>query len=304
MKLSVVVPVYGSEEILPTLVRSIHDVMEANNYEFELILVCDASPDNSWSVIKRLRNEYSEIKGILLRKNSGQHNAVFAGLAAASFPIVVTLDDDLQHDPKDIPLLVGSLAPGVDVVYGTFVNRHHPLWKKLGSQFNSFMASAILGKPKKIYLSPFRIIKKELVDEILKFRGPFVYIDGLILAMTESIVSANVSHHRRSKGKSNYSFAKSVKLWLEMATTTSIRPIRIMTIFGATLSMVSIIAGVLLVLQRLTLNLFPTGWASIIVTVLLFSGVQLLSLGMIGEYLGKTSLAVNGLPQSLEKERT
>jgi undecaprenyl-phosphate 4-deoxy-4-formamido-L-arabinose transferase len=303
ISVSVVIPVYGSEAILPKLVQKIHKVMVENDYDYELILVCDASPDNSWSSIKELKLQYPKIKGILLRQNSGQHNAVFSGLAASSYPIIVTLDDDLQHDPEDIPSLMKALEPGVDVVYGVFTNRNHPMWKKIGSRFNNNVANLILSKPKDLYLSPFRLIRRELVTEILKFKGPFVYIDGLILALTRQIQSVEVAHHLRNSGRSNYGISKSIKLWLEMISTTSIKPIRIMTLFGATLSFLSLIAGILLVIQRLTSDTFPSGWASIIVTILLFSGVQLLSLGVIGEYLGKTALAVTGLPQTVEKEQ-
>jgi glycosyltransferase involved in cell wall biosynthesis len=303
-KISIVIPVYASEAILPDLVVSVDQVMTENNYDYELILVCDASPDNSWSEIKRLKTKFPTIKGILLRNNSGQHNAVLAGLAEAKNSIVVTMDDDLQHDPRDIPKLIEALVPETDVVYGAFRNRNHPIWKKAGSKFNNGVATFVLGKPQELYLSPFRVIRQEIVLELLEFKGPFVYIDGLILAMTNSIKSVEVAHYSRKTGKSHYGFSKSIKLWLEMTTTTSIRPIRMMTLFGGAISLVSIFAGVFLIFQRLFLEVFPAGWASVMVTVLLFSGVQLLSLGLVGEYLGKTAMAVNGLPQSLEKERT
>jgi glycosyltransferase involved in cell wall biosynthesis len=303
-KISIVIPVYGSERILPDLVSSIDQVMSEKKCDYELILVCDASPDDSWNSIKHLRKEFPKVQGILLRKNVGQHNAVLAGLAAATHSIVVTMDDDLQHDPRDIPKLIEALTVETDVVYGAFMNRNHPFWKRIGSKFNNRVATFVLGKPKGLYLSPFRVIRKEIVDELLRFKGPFVYIDGLILAMTNNINSVDIFHYSRKTGKSRYGFSKSLKLWLEMTTTTSIRPIRLMTLFGAAISFLSIIAGAFLIFQRLFLDVFPAGWASIIVTILLFSGVQLLSLGLVGEYLGKTAMAVNSLPQSLEKDRT
>ena len=300
--ISIVIPVYGSEKILPELVKRIDEVMLATNTGYELILVCDSSPDKSWDVILNLKKDYGKIRGILLRNNVGQHNALIAGLKASRHSIVVTMDDDLQHDPKDIPSLVNGLKSGFDVAYGQFLNRNHPVWKKVGSKFNNWVATLILGKPKDLYLSPFRAISSEIVEEILKFRGPFVYVDGLIIIATKSITSVEISHHARLEGRSLYGISKSIKLWLQMATTTSITPLRFTTLLGLALSLFSLFSGVLLIVQKFTIDAMPIGWSSLIVTILFVSGVQLFSLGMIGEYLGKTSLVTSGRSQFVIKE--
>jgi undecaprenyl-phosphate 4-deoxy-4-formamido-L-arabinose transferase len=300
--ISIVVPVYGSEKILPELAKRIDEVMLERKINYELILVCDCSPDNSWEVIKELKKRNPKIQGILLRNNVGQHNALIAGLAASKNSVVVTMDDDLQHNPADIPALLDGIEEGHDVVYGQFQNRNHPAWKKAGSKFNNRVATIILGKPKNLYLSPFRAISREIVDEILKFRGPFVYVDGLIVIATKSINSVLIEHHERHEGKSLYGISKSIKLWLQMATTTSITPLRLTTLLGLGLSLFSLLMGILLIIQKFTIDAMPIGWSSLIVTILFVSGVQLFSLGMIGEYLGKTSLVTSGRSQYVVKE--
>jgi undecaprenyl-phosphate 4-deoxy-4-formamido-L-arabinose transferase len=269
----------------------------------ELILVCDDSPDGSWEVIKDLKMKNSEIKALNLSKNVGQHNAILAGLSIAVNPLVVTMDDDLQHDPRDIQKLIAALEPGVDVVYAEFASKHHPFWKKIGSTFNNLVASIILQKPRNLYLSPFRIIRKEIVDQVLLFRGPFAYIDGLLISSTKRIKSVLVSHNKRFSGKSLYGFSKSLKLWVQMATNTSIAPLRFTTILGIAVASLSFLIGVLLVVTKLIDSAYPVGWASLIVTVLFLSGIQLLSLGVLGEYLGKAALALSGKPQYVIKDQ-
>lgn len=293
---SVVIPVYGSEAILAKLIDGIKTSLKST--EFEVILVCDDSPDGSWSVIRSLVSENRNIRGILLGRNFGQHNALLAGFAASKFEIVVTMDDDLQHNPLEIPLLIKSLESGeFDVAYGNFSSREHPYWKKLGSWLNNIIASKILAKPLSLYLSPFRAIRRSIVLEVLKFKGPNPYIDGLLLTYTRSITSVGVSHSKRDQGKSSYGFSKSLQLWVQMLTTTSIAPLRFATKIGMLFSLIAMVLGFLLVIQKLTLDIMPIGWSSIIVTILFTTGIQLFALGMIGEYLGKVSLTVNQHPQ-------
>jgi glycosyltransferase involved in cell wall biosynthesis len=296
-EISVVIPVYGSERIIPELISRIDRALTQAQYKYELILVCDSSPDESWQVIKGLKTEYPQLKALLLRRNVGQHNAIMAGLAKASAQVIVTMDDDLQHDPFDIPKLVTQIESGADVVYGEFHEREHALWKKLGSYFTNAVATRVIGKPKGLYLSPFRAIKKEIVDDILRFKGPYAYVDGLIIQATSAIKSVPVTHGKRHEGTSLYGMSKSVMLWLQMLTTTSITPLRFTALLGLSLSAFSLFLGLLLIIQKFTLDLMPIGWSSLIVTVLFVSGVQLFSLGMIGEYLGKTALLVSGKSQ-------
>jgi polyisoprenyl-phosphate glycosyltransferase len=303
-EISIVVPVYRSEQILQELAFQIDAEMTASSTVYELIFVCDGSPDESWAVIGDLAEGNPSIRGVLLQNNFGQHNAIMCGMAYATKDVIVTMDDDLQHSPRDIEHLVAAIQPGVQVVYGHFTNRHHSFLKRLGSKFNNLLASLILGKRPNLYLSPFRAIRKEVVNEIIKFKGPFVYVDGQILEVTRAIKSVDVEHHRRFDGKSGYSFAKSLSLLMHMATTTSLIPLRLSTLVGLSMSVISFLAGLVIIVLRLSGSSTPVGWASLIVTVLFASGVQLFALGVLGEYLGKIALASVGRRQYVVEDTT
>lgn len=209
----------------------------------------------------------------------------------------MTMDDDLQHSPADIPLLLEELARGRDVVYARFKKRQHANWKILGSRINDLVAGYLMQKPKGLYLSPFRAMKSVIRDDILRYHGPYVYVDGLILSVTRNIGTVDVDHHERYAGDSGYSFRKSLSLWLKMATSFSIVPLRITSFLGIVFSGIGFLLAIFLIIQKLTLDRMPIGWSSLIVTILIVGGVQLLALGMLGEYLGRVLLTLNSRPQ-------
>lgn len=299
LPISVVIPVYGSEHVLPELVSQLSEVlMEVVGLDaFEIIFVCDLSPDNSWLVIESLAADYPFVRGILLRKNAGQHNALMAGFSKARGEVVITMDDDLQHSPKDIPSLLNKLEQGADIVFAKFKNRQHATWKVLGSKLNSVVAGYLMQKPKDLYLSPFRAIKAEVVAEILKYQGPYVYVDGLLLSYTRNVDSVEVEHHDRYRGEGGYSFVKSVSLWLKMATSFSLVPLRVTSFIGIVISLLGFLLALVFIIQKFTIDMMPIGWSSLIVTILIVGGFQLLALGVIGEYLGRVLLTINAHPQ-------
>lgn len=299
-KLSIVIPVYGSEKVLPELLSQIQKVMAGLDEvcgNFEIIFVCDRSPDRSWQVIQELAAKQTQVHGILLRMNAGQHNALMAGFAQAKGEIIVTMDDDLQHSPSDIPKLLLEIKQGSDVAYARFKNRNHALWKIAGSHLNNLVASYLMQKPKDLYLSPYRAMTAAIRDDILKYQGPYVYVDGLILTVTRNIASVDVEHHDRYAGDSGYSLRKSMSLWLKMATSFSIVPLRLTSLLGLIFSGLGFLFSILLVIQKFTFNIMPIGWSSLIITILIIGGVQLLAIGMIGEYLGRVLLTINSRPQ-------
>ena len=298
-RLSIVVPVYRSATILPQLVEQIYAEMNNENLSdnFELLLVNDASPDNSWQVIRSLANTHPFIKGISLRRNFSQHNAIMAGLNHVSGEFVVLMDDDLQHPPNAIRDMLHALEEGYDVCYTNYLNRHHASWKKLGSKFNDWVATRLLGKPKGLYLSSFKGLRREIVQEIIRYDGPYVYIDGLILDVTRSITTIDIEHQERQEGEGNYNLRRSVSLWLKMATSFSVQPLRIASYTGIALAILSLIMIIFVIAQKLLHPEFPRGWASLIATVLFIGGIQTLCIGMIGEYLGRTYLKLNHKPQ-------
>lgn len=299
-RLSVVIPVYGSAPILPELVRQIHDALTSGlppGTAFEVVLVNDCGPGDSWSVIRSLAAEKPYLKGIALRKNAGQHNAIMAGLNYATADVIVMMDDDLQHSPYDIPLLYGKILEGYDVCYADFKSRHHAAWKVIGSAINDRAARFLLKKPKGLYLSPFKAIRREIRDELVKYGGPFVYLDGLILSVTSNIASAQVEHHPRHGGKSEYNLYRSVSLWLKMATNFSIAPLRLASFTGLAFSGVGFLLAVALAFERFANDKLPEGWTSLMVVVLILGGIQMLALGTIGEYVGRLFLNINRRPQ-------
>ena len=298
-KVSVVIPVYGSATILPDLALRLEAALleSAGKEAFELILVNDCSPDNAWAVIVDLAKVYPWLRGINLAKNVGQHNAIMAGFKLAKGEYVVTMDDDLQHDPADIPRLLAALEPDHDLCYVTFESRKHAAWKRIGSRFNGAVAGLLLDKPRGLYLSPFRGIRRAVVDAALRYAGPFVYVDGLLLQATNRIVTISAQHHQRSDGASGYSFRKSLSLWLKMATSFSVIPLRLVSAAGIAGAVLGGILAIAVFINKLMDPAMPIGWPSLIICILIVGSMQMLALGAIGEYIGRILLTINNKPQ-------
>jgi undecaprenyl-phosphate 4-deoxy-4-formamido-L-arabinose transferase len=296
---TVVIPAYGSSAILARLVDAVEAPLAASacGGGYELVLVHDCGPDDTWSRIVSLAQSRPWLRGVDLSRNSGQHNAIMAGLSVARGTYVVTMDDDLQHDPADIPRVIDCLRQGADVCYVQFAARKHAAWKRLGSAFNDRIARWLLRKPAGLYLSPFRGLRRHVVQQMLRYTGPFVYLDGLILQSTSQISTIRAEHHARSDGQSGYSLRKSISLWLQMATSFSVAPLRLASLAGIIFSCAGFAAAVALVVQKLLDPSTAAGWTSIIVAVLIIGGVQLLALGVIGEYVGRVLLNVANRPQ-------
>lgn len=302
MQLSVVVPVYRSAQCLPELVRRVEEELARHFDSYELILVNDNSPDACWDVIQQLISEYDFVVGVNLRKNSGQDNAIMAGLRISTGEVVVIMDDDLQHDPADIPALYRHTGSGFDVVYAKFIQKQQALWKRLGSRLNDRLAVFVLGKPSNIYMSPYKAVRREVIDEIVKYTGPYPYVDGLIFTVTSNITEIAVRHHGRFAGESNYNILRSCKVWLKLATGFSAIPLRIAAMLGAGMSVLAFALGAYLILQALVGGHGPEGWASVIVSILFIGGVQLICIGMVGEYIGRIFITQNMRPQFVVKE--
>jgi polyisoprenyl-phosphate glycosyltransferase len=305
--LSVVIPVYGSEAVLPALVARLGEslaAIESLQGSYELLLVCDASPDRSWQVIGELAARHAWVRGLRLRMNAGQHNAVMAGFDRARGRVVVTMDDDLQHDPGDIPALLAGIEGGHDVVYARFKDRKHAWWKIAGSRLNDLVAGYLLQKPRGLYLSPFRALRAEIVADVLRYKGPYAYVDGLILSVTRNIGSVDVDHHGRYAGTSAYSLRKSISLWLKMATSFSIVPLRLTSFAGLCFAGLGFLLAMAFVIQKFTIDRMPDGWSSLMVSILILGGVQLIALGMLGEYLGRVLLTLNSRPQFVVGDAT
>jgi polyisoprenyl-phosphate glycosyltransferase len=302
MQISIIVPVYRSAECLPALARRVEEEVTRSFRTYELILVNDDSPDTSWEVIQRLASEHNFVTGINLRKNAGQDNAIMAGLNVAIGEVVVIMDDDLQHDPSDIVALHKQIECGFDVAYARFEEKQQALWKNLGSWFNDRVAIWTLGKPKDIYMSPYKAIQREVVQEIIKYSGPYPYVDGLIFSITSKITQVSATHHARFAGRSNYNLWGSIKVFLKLATGFSSFPLRMVALLGTTMSLLAFLLAAWFVLIKLTSAHGPEGWASVIVAILFIGGVQLIGIGAVGEYVGRIFVTQNARPQFVVKE--
>lgn len=302
IQVSVVIPVYNSENCLDKLVRRLTDILGSLGKDYEIILVNDCSPDNSWQKIVELCHAYDKLKGISLRKNFGQDSAIMAGLNYSSGESVIIMDDDLQHDPVDIPFLLEGLDRGYDVCYALFDSKKQSWFKNLGSLFNGKVANMILNKPKEIYLSPYKAIKREVVEEIVKYDGPYPYIDGLLFRVTRNITQVIVQHHERYAGKGNYNLIKSIRVWMRLATNFSVTPLRVASFLGFLCSGIGIILSMVFIIQHFVNGKAPVGWASLITVVLLLGGIQLITTGIIGEYVGRLFLHHSKQPQFIVRD--
>jgi glycosyltransferase involved in cell wall biosynthesis len=302
IKISIVVPVYNSEECILELNKEVHQALKEFR-EYELILVNDKSQDKSWDKIEEVCQLNEKAIGISLRKNFGQDGALLAGLRMVKGEYIVIMDDDLQHSPADILKLYEECCKGYDVCYAYFSDKKQSGWKNIGSKVNGMLSQKMLNKPKEIYLSPFKIIKREIIDEIVKFPGSYPYIDASILTITSNLTQIPVEHHERYKGKSNYSLLRSIKVFMSHVTNYSIYPLRLITMVGFTSAIVSFILGIIYLIQYiLGVTHKVEGWITIVILLIFFGGVILISLGLIGEYIGRIFMSVNEKPQySIDK---
>src|ERR1700730_10110443 len=290
--LSIVIPVYNGAGSIPELIGALEELPIQGGHE--IILVNDASPDNSLEVCKALIDKARvPITLVNLARNYGEHNAVMAGLRHARGAHIITMDDDLQNPPEEVQrLLAFAQETGREVIYTYYDDKQHSFWRNLGSSFTNRVSDYVLDKPKGLYLSSFRCMSAFVVSEITRYEGPFPYVDGLILQVTHDIDRLLVRHLARAVGQSNYTMRRLLRLWLSMFVNFSVMPLRLSTLTRFGLSLAGTV-GSLMVITEALFFAPPAGWASLMAAVLLLSGVQLVILGIVGEYLGRLSLTAN-----------
>jgi len=298
--ISIVIPVFNGARSIGTLVDELVARLSLD-YKIDIVLVNDCSPDNSEEVCIGLTNKYPKIVSFFsLAKNVGEHNAVMAGLNKATGDFAIIMDDDFQNPVSEVLKLADfMIANDFDVVYTFYDEKKHSLFRNIGSNFNDKVANLMLDKPKNLYLSSFKIINRFLIDEVIKYNLPYPYIDGLILQCTSKIGKIKVSHSARQTGKSNYTIRKLVRLWMNMFTSFSVLPLRVATILGFIFSVFGFLIGVYAIIEKIYNPDVPQGYTFLIVIISLYAGVQLIAIGMVGEYLGRLFMSHNRKPQFL-----
>jgi len=287
MNLSIIIPVYNGASALPSLVGCLFQVLKTNAAQYELIFVNDGSRDNSWQVISNLCAQHEWIRGINLMRNYGQHNALLCGIREAEYDIIVTMDDDLQHPPEEIPKLLEKLNEGYDVVYGTPQKEAHDLWRNVASKFTKWALQAAMGVHIARNVSAFRAFRTELRDAFTDYQSPFVSIDVLLTWGTTRFAAVPVRHEERKLGTSNYTFGKLMTHAFNMLTGFSTLPLQIASFMGFLFMGFGILIIIYILINLMIQGRVVPGFAFIAGIIAIFSGVQLFVLGIIGEYLGR-----------------
>ena len=291
--ISLIIPTYKGSETLSKLIEEL--ILVFKNYKIEIVIVNDCSPDNTHEDCINLFRKYPDkIIYLKLSKNFGEHNAVIAGLRHSEGDLVIIMDDDYQNAPNEaFKLAEYSLKNDYDVVFTKYRVKKDSFIRNLMSKIANISAQLILKKPNEIYFSSFKSIKRNLVNEITKYKGPYPYIDGLILSVTQNIGSYEVAHAERKQGKSSYSLYKLAKHYGNLITNFSTIPIHLFSIVGFVITIVSFFFIISIIIEKIFNPDVPLGYSTLITIIIFFSGVQILFLGLIGEYVGKILKNVN-----------
>ncbi|GAB4142514.1 MAG: glycosyltransferase family 2 protein [Thermogutta sp.] len=294
--LSVIIPVYGGKHSIRAIVNRVMQLY-ARDHRLEIILVDDASPDDAWQELVQLHTEFPQyIHIIQLMRNFGQHNALMCGLRHARGRYVITMDDDGQHPPEEISKLLEAIEQrNADVVYGVPDARRHAPWRNLGSWVVVSFYKLVFRT--RVTPSAFRVLRREAVDSILPYDLNYTYLDGLLAWNTDRIVSVAVEHRPRAEGRSGYSLGKLVQLALNLFTNFSYLPLQVVSVLGLLVAVFGLGMGGYYVYRYMAGTITVPGYASIIVAVLVLGGLQMLALGIIGEYIGRVHININRKPQ-------
>ncbi len=300
MLISFVIPCYRSGNNIIQVIEEIKTTMQIKpEYEYEIILVNDCSPDDTFKTLKRLAEDNKQVVAVDLAKNKGQASATMCGLRLAKGDYIVCGDDDGQTPFNTLFDLKRKLDDeDFDVICGKYTRRDRTsLFRQLGTKMNEFMAHHMLEYPKDLYLSVYFIAKKFVIDEIVKYPNPYPYITGLLVQVTSKIGNVDVPQRKRLEGNSGYTFKKLLSLWVNGFTAFSVKPLRFATVFGCIFSAVGFIATLVLIITKLVNPTIAIGWTSIMALTLIASGIILLVVGMVGEYVGRTYISINKTPQ-------
>ena len=303
-KISFVIPCYRSEKTLPLVVEEIQEKMKTlPQYEYNIFLVNDCSPDRTIDVIRRLCQENNNIRGIDFARNFGQHSALMAGLRHSDGDYVVCLDDDGQTPADEVDKLLLKLEEGYDAVYAKYDHKQHSAFRNFGSKVNERMTRTMLGKPKELYVSSYFAVKRFVVEDMVKYENSYPYVIGLVLRATRNIANVPVNHREREVGVSGYTLGKLLGLWLNGFTAFSVKPLRITTAIGGFSALMGFLYGIYTVVKRLVNPDVPLGFSALMAALVFFGGMIMLMLGLIGEYVGRVYISLNNSPQYVIREK-
>ena len=304
-KVSAVIGLYNSEKTIGDVIKELKEAFnESGKYELEMVLVDDHSPDNVYQLVKGYAKEDKSIKVIHLAKNSGQTNAVIEGYRHATGEYIIEMDDDLQMPAREAVRMVEHLEQNdFDVVFAKYAEQKESFGRRLGSKINNKMTQIMLKKPKHIRVNSFYVMRKFVKDEMIKYSNHYPYLYGMIFGITKNVDNLEVEHRERAYGKSNYTFKKLVGLWTNGFLNFSVEPLRVATKLGTIIATISFIVAIVLIIQRIIYPTKSMGWSSLMVTIIFFSGVQLLGMGLLGEYLGRQYISDSGMSRVSVKEK-
>lgn len=299
MLYSIIIPCYNSSKTIRKVVElTMQEMDRQKRTPYEFVLVDDFSPDGGATIreLEALADDYACVKIVELAKNSGQHNAVMAGLNYAGGDALIAMDDDMQTHPSQLPILFEEFDKGYDIVYGYYPQKKHSLFRNFGSYINYLSVRILIGKPKDMKTSSFWIIRRFIRDYVIQYKSQYTHLQGLFLRTTRNISSVPVKHFEREVGTSNYTFKKLVGLWSNIMGY-SIVPLRLATYCGYIFSLLGILGAGYIVIRKLLIPSMAIGWPSMMVAICFFSGVNLLFMGLIGEYIGRMFLGMSRYPQ-------
>ena len=302
-KVSFVIPCYRSALTIGKVVKEIQDTMQSlAQYTYEIILVNDCSPDETFDVITALCKENENICGVDLAKNFGQHGALMAGFHQVTGDILVCLDDDGQTPADEVGKLLAEIENGQDVVYASYDHKKHSLFRNFGSWMNEKMAQFLLGKPKELFVSSYFAARRFIVDEMLRYENAYPYVIGLVLRTTKRISNVPVQHREREIGTSGYTLGKLLGLWFNGFTAFSTKPLRIATISGSVFAVLGFAYGIYTIIKKFVNPAVPMGFSSIMAAILFIGGMLMIMLGLIGEYIGRMYICMNSAPQFVVRD--
>jgi undecaprenyl-phosphate 4-deoxy-4-formamido-L-arabinose transferase len=302
-KVSFVIPCYRSEHTLPKVIAEIDETMkQLTKYEYDIFLVNDCSPDNTFNVIRKLCEDRSDIKGINFARNFGQHAALMAGLRHSDGDYVVCLDDDGQTPADEVDKLLCKLDEGYDAVYAKYEHKQHSAFRNIGSKVNELMTRVMLDKPAELYISSYFAVKRFVVEDMIKYENSYPYVIGLVLRTTRNITNVVVNHREREEGHSGYTLGKLINLWFNGFTAFSVKPLRIATGIGSFAAVLGFLYGIYTIIKRLVNPDVPMGFSAIMAALVFFGGMIMIMLGLIGEYIGRIYISMNNSPQYVIRE--